>query len=226
MEALFSGKACFLDSDEWRHIALQRPLDTFTAQFYEKTAKLSQCMAACPWLVTKTYSIMAADPSDASTQARVAALTHGALEVYGHLQQWYEDFIAFAPLPEEVLSSEGDELYPIVYHYRNPTTATVFCGHYARTIILNRILVECHHPTGDSREISSTIDKICKSVEYISKSGILGPYRIGFSVRVAFEVGTVTSKLWIRKSLLRFEKFYKACSPDNYPPIEIPEESA
>ena len=226
MEALFSGKACFLDSDEWRHIALQYPTDSFTVQFYEKTAELSQCLAACPWLVTESYSLKAASPSEPSTQTRISALTQSTLEICARLRQWYEDFIAFAPLPEEAPSSMGDELYPIVYRYRNPTTATVFCGYYAMTIIVHKILVQWEHPAGDAGEISSTTDKICKSIEYFSESGILGPYRVGFCMRVAFEVGTVIIKLWIRKWLLRFEKFYKACSPDNYPPIEIPEESA
>lgn len=225
MEALFSGKACFLDTDEWRYITLQPPSDSFSAQFYERTDDLGRCISVCPWLVTEVYALPSLNKSEISTQLRVSALVYRTLEVYGRLQQWYEDFVAFAPLPEEVPSSTNDPLYPVVYRYWNSCTATAFCGYYAMIIILHRILTECHHPAGDAGEISLAVEKICKSVEYMAGTGILGPYRLGFSIRVAFEVGTLTTKLWIRKWLMRFEKFYRACSPNNYPPIEITEDS-
>jgi hypothetical protein len=226
MEALFSGNACFLDSDEWRYVALQPPDDIFSAQFYEKTNELARCIAACPWLVKETYAIRSANTSEISTQVRVSALVHRTLEVYGRLQKWYEDFVAFAPSPEEVPSSTNDPLYPVIYRYWNSSTATTFCGYYATTTILHTILEECHHPAGDAGEISLAVNKICKSVEYLAGTGILGPYRLGFAMRIAFEMGTVATKLWIRKWLIRFEKFYKACSPNNYPPVEITTEDS
>lgn len=225
MEALFSGQVCFLDSEEWRHITVPTPADRFSAQFYEKTNELGRCLATFPWLVKEAYALRPANLSEMSTIVRVSALVHRTLEVYARLQHWYEDFTAFAPLPEEVPSSTEDQLYPVVYRYCNSSIATTFCGYYATIIILHKILIECHHPEGDAREISLGVDKICKTVEYLAESGILGPYRLGFSIRVAFELGTLTTKLWIRKWLVRFEKFYRACSPDNYPPIDISEDS-
>jgi len=225
MEALFSGKACFLDSEEWQYVKLQTPSNSISAQFYEKTNELARCITSCPWLVTELYTLPSLNPSETSTQLRAIALVHRAFEVYGRLQKWYEDFTAFAPSPEEVPSSTNDPLYPVVYRYYNSATATTFCGYYATILILQRILTQFHHPAGDIREISLTVDKICKSIEYLAETGILGPYRAGFAMRVAFEVGTVTTKLWIRKWLIKFEKLYKACSPNNYPPIDAKEDS-
>lgn len=221
MEALFSGKPCFLDLEEWRYLSLQPPNDSFSALFYEKTDEFTRCIAACPWLVKEAYSLRSANRSDVSTLVRVAALVHRTLEIYGHLQRWYEEFTSFAPLPDEVPSSTQDQLYPVVYSYHSPSIATTFCGYYAATIILHRILIECHHPAGCAREISSTVENVCKSVEYLAATGTLGPYRVGFSLRVAFEFATVATKLWIRGWLTQFERFYKACSPSNYPPIEV-----
>jgi hypothetical protein len=226
MEALFSGKACFLDLEEWQYITLQTPSDSSSAQFYEKTNELARCIATCPWLVTEIYALPSLNSSEISTQLRMTTLVHRALEVYSRLQNWYDDFAAFAPSPEEVPSSTNDSLYPVVYRYYNSATATTFCGYYATIIILHRILTECHHPAGNTREISLAVDKICKSIEYLAETGILGPYRVGFAMRVAFEAGTVTTKLWIRKWLIKFEKFYKACSPNHYPPIDVKEDSA
>lgn len=220
MEALFSGKACFLDLEEWRYIALLPPADSFSARFYEKTDELARCFATLPWLVKEIYALRTANASEISTLTRVSALVHRTLEVYGRLQQWYEEFTAFAPLPDEVPSSTQDQLYPVVYSYYNSSIATAFCIYYATIIILHRILVECHHPAGDAREISLAVDKVCKSVEYLAATGTLGPYRVGFSMRIAFEFATVATKLWIRKWLIQFEKIYKACNPNNYPPIE------
>jgi hypothetical protein len=220
MEALFSGKACFLDSKEWRHIALEPPGDGFSATLYEHTEELGRCIAACPWLVKEAYALRSNSISPHSTELRVSALIHRTLEIQGHLQRWYEVFTTFAPLPKEVPSSNGDDLYPVVYSYCNSCIATVFSGYYAMIIIVHTILVDCHHPTGNAHNINAMIDNICKSVEYLAGTGILGPYRVGFSIRVAFEVATIRTKVWIRKWLAQFEKFYRACSPENYPPIE------
>jgi len=220
MEALFSGKACFLDLEEWKYIALQRPADSFFAQLYEKTDELARCIAKLPWLVKEAYALRTANNLEASTMVRISALIHHTLEVYGRLQHWYEEFVAFTPLPEEVPSSTQDQLYPVVYSYCNSSIATAFCGYYATNIILHRILIECHHPAGNTREVSLTVEKVCKSVEFLAATGTLGPYRVGFAMRIAYEFATVGTKLWIRKWLVQFEKFYKACNPNNYPPIE------
>ncbi len=177
-------------------------------------------MATCPWLITEAYALRSANASEISTLARIRALVYSTLEVYGRLQQFYEDFTAFAPLPEEISSPSEDLLYPVIYRYYNSSTATAFCGYYAATIILHRILIECHHPAGDAGEITLMVEKICKSIEYFAGTGILGPYRVGFSMRVAFEMAPIITKFWIRKWLIQFEKFYRACSPNNYPPIE------
>jgi hypothetical protein len=223
MEALFSSKDCFLNREEWRYIVLQPPDDPFSAQFHEKTNEFVRCLAVCPGLVKEAYALISARSTQASDMMRASTLVHRTLQVYGRIQQWYEDFAASTPLPEEVPSSIQDQLYPVVFRYCNSCTATALCGYYATIIILHRILIECHHPAGDTGEISLAVENICKSVEYLAESGILGPYRLGFAMRIAFEVGAVTTKLWLRNWLMRFEKFYRACSPNNYPDLYSPD---
>jgi len=219
MEALFAGKHCFLDREEWRNLALQLPGDKISAQFYEKTEEFSKCLAVCPGLVKEAYALRS--PDSIPEAAQVLSLLHRTIEVYDRLQQWFEGFIKFAPSPEEVMSSSRDSLYPVVYHYHNASIATVFCSYNATAIIFRKILMEFKY-ADYADEISQSVDNICKSVEYLSETGIMGPYRLGFSMRIAYEVSTITTKLWIRTWLVRLQKFYGSISLENYPPIEVP----
>lgn len=195
MEALFSGKSCFLDGEGWRDLALQPSDHTISTQYYLQTVEFARCLAACSGLAKKAYAIGSATPK------RVSSLAQRTLKLRDRLSQWFEGFTLFAPPPKEVPSAVQDSLYPVVYHYCNSCSAIAFCGYYATVIILHRILIECKYHADFSDEISESVDKIWRSIEYLSGTGILGPYRLGFSIRVAFEVVPLTTKLWIRKWL-------------------------
>jgi hypothetical protein len=215
MEALFAGKHCFLDREEWRNFALQLPEDKILAQFYEKTEEFSRCLAVCLGLVKEAFALRS--PASTPEPAQVLSFLHRTIEVYDRLKRWFEDFINFAPSPEEVMSSSRDSLYPVVYHYHN---STVFCSYNATAITFRKILTEFKY-ADYADEIPQSVDNICKSVEYLSETGIMGPYRLGFSMHVAYEVSTITTKLWIRTWLVRFQKIYGSSSLEIIPLLKF-----
>ncbi|CAK7266016.1 hypothetical protein SEPCBS119000_001806 [Sporothrix epigloea] len=60
---------------------------------------------------------------------------------------------------------------------------------------------------------------ILRSFETLS-SGLMGQYRIGFSMRVAYEFADVPTQLWIRALLDRSVKTFASSRADSYPPAK------
>jgi hypothetical protein len=164
--------------------------------------------------VKEAYSITSA------TVIQRSDLVAHTLEIYSSLRNWFDNFGKIATPPNGVPSSVNDSLYPVVYQYCDSSTATLFCGYYATLIILHEVLKACHYQVDYTEETMALIDNICKSVEYFYSTGTMGPYRLGFSLRVAFEVADTRIKLWIKGWLERFQRFYGAMSVRNYPAIE------
>jgi hypothetical protein len=62
-------------------------------------------------------------------------------------------------------------------------------------------------------------DNICKSEECLG-SGPWGASRMGFSLRIAFEVHNVARRNWIMDKLEKMSKTYAATNPKSYPKVE------
>ncbi|CAK7272489.1 hypothetical protein SEPCBS57363_005155 [Sporothrix epigloea] len=60
---------------------------------------------------------------------------------------------------------------------------------------------------------------IFRSFEMLS-AGLMGQYRIGFSMRVAYEFADVPTQLWIRTLLDRSVKTFASSRADSYPPVK------
>ncbi|KGO41288.1 hypothetical protein PEX1_040640 [Penicillium expansum] len=128
---------------------------------------------------------------------------------------WYEQFAQIAPPPTETISSTGDELYPIILTYTDVSYATIYCGYYSYMVIIHELLKTCDYPGEHSAMVVYFRDQICKSVEYNSV-GVMGPYRMGFPLRVAFEIADPVTRSWILNRLQQFSNIYAAAQPENY----------
>ncbi|CAK7563223.1 MAG: hypothetical protein SEPTF4163_001086 [Sporothrix epigloea] len=60
---------------------------------------------------------------------------------------------------------------------------------------------------------------IFRSFEKLT-AGLMGQYRIGFSMRVAYEFADVPTQLWIRALLDRSVKTFASSRADSYPPVK------
>jgi hypothetical protein len=217
MEALFSGKDCFLEAEEWRSITTDTVNQRAPSQPYLLIEEFSKYQTMFPRLVKEAYAAREAYAAGLVNPMEVLSLVNRTLNLHCHLLNWYEKFTAIVDPPGEVLSSLDDHLYPVVYRYSDPTIATVFCGYYATVIILHEILRFCHYDVDYTVKTSILMDNICKSMEYIDGTGMLGPYRVGFALRVAYEVAPAETKLWVKNWLGRFNKIFGAVDPQQYP---------
>jgi hypothetical protein len=139
--------------------------------------------------------------------------------LYQEFKAWFPKFTRVVEGPVEALSERDDPLYPIVYQYSDYSMGVVYLAYWACIIIMHEILTACHYPEDFSAENEQLADNICKSVECLG-TGSWGASRMGFSIRIAYEVNNVTRRKWIQKLLEGYSKSYAATNLESYPSVD------
>jgi hypothetical protein len=215
MYSLFGGTECIFASDEWHSVMKQQGNPGLSFELGNLVEEFFAYFTLSPSLVHKLYSLKEADFANPATLAKLAELLKEALEFQEKLALWYDKFCHATPAPYEVLSSTGDTVYPIVLWYSDVNSATIYCSYYSYMVLIHEILRTCGYP-GEHRAIVAHFrDQICKSVEYTAQ-GLLGPYRMGFALRVVWEVADAVTKQWIKGCLRTFSEFYSVMREENY----------
>ncbi|KAJ5615695.1 hypothetical protein N7537_000809 [Penicillium hordei] len=215
MHSMFSGEVCFLASDEWHDKMRQQYTLDLPPEVHNSIELFFVYFTYAPGLVHKLYSLRHVDATGAEALQTISGVLSEALEMQMKLAIWYRQFSQLAPPPTETLSSTGDELYPIILKYTDVSYATIYCGYYSYMVIIHEILKTCGYPGEHGAMVAYFRDQICKSVEYNSV-GVMGPYRMGFPLRVAFEIADPVTRSWILNRLEQFSNIYAAAQPENY----------
>ncbi|KAL3462294.1 hypothetical protein BJX64DRAFT_140758 [Aspergillus heterothallicus] len=215
MYSLFGGVDCILATDEWHNVMKQQCNPGLSFQFDNLVEEFFTYFTQSPSLVHKLYSLKEADFTNTTTLLRLSEMLKETLEVQEKLALWYNRFCQTTPAPNEVPSSTADTLYPVVLYYSDVNSATIYCSYYSYMVLVHEILKTCGYPGEHEAMVTYFRDKICKSVEYTAQ-GLLGPYRMGFALRVAWEVADAVTKEWIRGCLKTFSEFYSVMREENY----------
>ncbi|KAJ5514590.1 hypothetical protein N7463_004142 [Penicillium fimorum] len=215
MYSMFSGEACFLASDEWHDKMRQQYTSNLLPEVHNSIELFFAYFTYSPSLVHKLYSLKHVDTPSSEALQTISEVLSEALEMQMKLAIWYEQFSQIVPPPTETISPTGDELYPIILAYTDVSYATIYCGYYSYMVIIHEIFKTCGYPGEHEAMVAYFRDQICKSVEYNSV-GVMGPYRMGFPLRVAFEVADPVTSSWILNRLAQFSKIYAAAQPENY----------
>ena len=168
-----------------------------------------------PSLVHRLYSLKEMDITSPKWLQIASQALAQALDMQIKLTNWYANWTHIVPLPTETLSSTGDFLYPVILTYRDMVDATIYCGYYSYMVILHTTLDTLGHPGPHNATVIYFRDQICRSLEF-NGAGVLGPYRMSFPLRVAYEVGDALTKSWILSHLEGFSKTYAAARPENF----------
>jgi hypothetical protein len=215
MHSVFSGEKCFLASSDWHTVMRQQFDFTLAAELYVLVEDLFGFYTAIPSLLHQLYGFKKEASEGATTRSRASELLTQALDIQDKLAAWYEKLIHAVPPPTESLSSMRDTLYPIVYSFSDVDTATIFSAYYSYMAIIHAALRLCQYPGDHAAMVAYFRDQICKSVEYNAR-GLLGPYRLGFPLRVAYEFADPVTKVWVESWLQRLSRTYAAMLPRNY----------
>lgn len=218
MHSMFSGEPCFLASNDWHQMMQQQYCADMPVDLHHSIEQFFAYFTYAPSLVHKFYGLKEADLSTPVAQQMISASLTQALEMQSKLTVWYEQFSQIAPPPVEALSWTDDVLYPVILTYAEMIHATIYCGYYSYMAMIHEILKTFGYPGPHEAMVVYFRDQICKSVEY-NNIGVLGPYRLGFPLRVAYELGDPVTRSWILARLEQFSKIYAAARPENFKDI-------
>ncbi|KAF7158712.1 hypothetical protein CNMCM5623_003876 [Aspergillus felis] len=215
MHSLFSGEKCFLASERWHAIMRQRISSFYSEELEDSLEEFVALFTLAPSLVHALYDIKGSDMTSPATWKKLSETLTRTLEMQTRLLEWYSRFCRMVPPPYEKLSSTEDVEYPIVLHYSDPSMASMFNSYHAYMVIIHETLRTLGYPGEHEAMVAFFRDQICKSVEY-NGAGLLGGYRMGFPLRVAYEVADPKTKAWIEKHLLQMSQYYAAVQPKNF----------
>ncbi|KAJ5536283.1 hypothetical protein N7513_009469 [Penicillium frequentans] len=218
MHSMFAGEDCFLASDEWHHMMRQQHLATLPLDYHNCIEDFFAYFTHSPRIVHNLYHLRDKNHSDPEVLQEISQALTQVLDMQSKMASWYEKWSRISSPPVETRSTTGDPLYPIILSYADLLDASIYCGYYAYMIIIHEALRAFGYPGRQETLVSYFRDQICKSIEYTA-FGVLGPYRIGFPVRVAIETADDVTRSWLLSRLQEFSKIYAAAKPENYKPI-------
>ncbi|PLB46047.1 C6 zinc finger domain protein [Aspergillus steynii IBT 23096] len=219
MHSLFSGQKCFLALDRWHSVMAMHVNTGLSSKLDRLVEEFFAYFTSVPSLIHELYDLKQADWTDPRTQQRTSDLVTRSLDMTDKVSAWYGQFSTTVPLPTEALSPTGDKLFPVILIYSDVNSGALFCGYYSYMMLLHEILRSCGYPGEHAAMIAHFRDLICQSIEYNAR-GMLGPYRMGFSLRAVYETADPVTKTWLEGWLERLSKGYAAVQPRNFQMID------
>ncbi|KAK3943018.1 hypothetical protein QBC46DRAFT_378732 [Diplogelasinospora grovesii] len=230
MNSMFSGSDCFLAKRKWQLVLVDLAAEEEEEAGSSAVASANNlqpvvdqyfaCLARVPGILRHGYTLREARrhgmPIDL---AQVAMLVRHTEKLHQDFTAWFVRFRSRIPQPVEV-PRPADSTDPLVdrgaLSYANIWHGAMYVSYWATMLILQETLNNCQYPVdyGDSNR--QMANDIFRSVETVGK-GYMGPYRIGYAVRIAYEFADVSTQLWLMSVLAGTEKHYAATSPVSYP---------
>ncbi|KAF2810262.1 uncharacterized protein BDZ99DRAFT_520341 [Mytilinidion resinicola] len=207
-EALFTGKACFLEAEKWHPNATKdssqskHPAILLIEEF-------SHIHAATPGIMRDAEALRREGETSAVNATQRRSVIDRVLKLRQQVCVWSKRFEMLMPPPEDVPSNTADDLFPTVYRFANHVVASIYNCYYATNVVILEALRAGHYEKDYSADLESFIDCVCKSVEYVSGTGLLAPYYLAFPLKVVLMVGSHEKKLWIKRWLERFVESYQ-----------------
>lgn len=222
MHALFSGQDCFLARRPWQKLLADDPViddrgDGTLTELYAITDRYWIYLARLPAILHRGYALREAKRHGLPTEpAQITLLVRRAEKLRSQVAALFEGYAALAPAPIEVPSQDPGSIYDTVFSFSNVWHGSFRMSCWATLLILQECLVQCQWPvdyTASNRELAGNI---YRSVEFVG-AGLLGPLRVGYPLRIAYEFADLRTQLWIGSLLTRFEKHYASTAPNGYP---------
>lgn len=220
MDCMFSGKTCFLAEASWQKVARSRSNYGMSDEMHRFVEDMVFYMAKTPSILKDGYALREARRAGLSsplTPDEIEQLAIRSLDLYTEFKVWGESLTATHPFPKEMLSPSDDAIFPVIFQHSSAYAFTFYTVWWACMLIVQEVLRVCgrRRPDDALNEIE-LVANICKSVENYAH-GPFGGYKMGFSLRIAWEVADPIVRAWIVRWLERFSINYAAVSPDGLP---------
>lgn len=221
MNCMFSNQDCFLSRKRWEKLLFTRP-EGFVTETIQTEADwvhddYMTALAKMPGILRDGGALREANnrgmPVDA---AQVAQLRRRAEALRAIFLSWYERYERLGYQPIEIPSRDPSSPYETVFSYTNVWAGGMYMSYWASMLILQESLNQCRYPIDYAESNQQLVRKILRSVETVA-ADVMGPYRIGYAIRIAYEFADVPAQAWVASMLVGFQKRYAAVSPEGYP---------
>ena len=241
MQSLFSGQDCFLTQPRWQDLSsrLSGPAvnDEEEGGAQEKALGITRVptppwvkhqdgyftlLAKVPLVLSWGYGIreerrhgITPDPS------RVKLLEEQASMLRSEYCGWHKKAISGGAItqPVEVPTADPSSPFSTILEFSNPWVGSVETSYWATMLILQEALNQCYEDGQQRRydednQVLAT--NILRATESIGR-GIMGPYRISYALRIAYDFVDLPLKMWVLSAAQRYSQQYAAVSPETYP---------
>ncbi|RFU81340.1 zn2-c6 fungal-type dna-binding domain-containing [Trichoderma arundinaceum] len=224
MSSLFfpTSDKCFLARPEWRRVLC----DASTMSIFSPQAPLSSmqvvnsfflCLADMPEVMWWGYPIREAllagrrvNPRRIKQLAELTAANHG------RFTEWYGNFQKLGIELKEVPSQDPNSPYQLVLEHPVGWLGSMHMGYWASMLILQELLMKCQWPVDYRESQKEFVHNILRSIETVGR-GTMGPFRLGYSIRIVYEFANAEAQRWIISLLDKFSSKYAATDKDTYP---------
>lgn len=150
--------------------------------------------------------------------ARVAALAQHTAQTHARFISWYDDEVVKLPLSPFEIPCPNPEtsLYATVLDWPAPWIGSMHLSYWASMLILQETLTQCGWPVKFEASQHDFVQKILRSVETVGR-GTMGPYRVGYALRIVYEFASVEAQEWIQRLLVELSQRYAALDKSLYP---------
>ena len=224
MDALFSAKDCFLGQPQWqallRRLNIENRLESEDDKRRDVTDRYFMLLAKVPSIfrhIIPIHQVRRIGKDVPIDTEAFAPLMRYAEQILQDLRHWSQDlYTTFTP-PVEIPSRDPSSPFPLIYRYENVWEGSLYMGYWATCIILQYSLQVADGRTDTIEDNRQMRDNIFKSVETVG-AGFMGPYRIGYSLRIAYEPAEPHIQCWIKGLAKRYEKIYAGLQESSFPP--------
>ena len=217
MYDLFTLRDCFLAKKRWQSVMqpdgdATGPLAELERIVEEYFASLVQVPSILKYAYMMREALKHGMPIDTT---KVPLLMHGAAKLLGDVRGSYAKFADRVPAPLDVLPEDPGSVFDSVLSFGNAWQGGLFMSFWATMCILQECLNVCGYPENYKQANKDLASKIFRSVEKVG-AGFMGPYRVGYPVRIAYEFADTRTQTWLLAILSTYEKTYAATSPETY----------
>ncbi|KAG8156647.1 hypothetical protein KVR01_013438 [Diaporthe batatas] len=244
MQSLFSGQDCFLTQPRWQDLSsrLSGPgagdegeRDGRGAQ--EKALGIGR-VPTPPWVRHQDgyFTLLARVPEVLSwgygireerrhgitpDPSRVRSLKQQASMLRSEYCDWHRRALYGGAVtrPVEVPSTGPSSPFDTILEFSNPWVGSVEISYWATMLILQEALNQCYedgqrHQFDKDNQVLAT--DILRATESVGR-GIMGPYRISYALRIAYDFVDLPLKMWVLSAAARYSQQYAAVSTETYP---------
>ncbi len=218
MHCLFNLQDCFLARRNWESVLLEGeeiPLPVVPGLAGVATAYLT-ILAKVPGILKYAWVMKEAMKQGMPIDmTKVPLLVRHAAKLRGELAAWFVTFCNLVAAPVEVPSKDPGSIFETVFEFNDTWEGSLYLGYWATMGILQECLNVCGYPVDYTETNKEFARNIFRSLETVG-AGMMGPYRVGYAVRIAYEFADTRTQVWALGVLARFQQSYAAVSPDTY----------